>query len=311
VIYQARGVTAFFPENPATLGHTLVVPNEHRETIWELDQGKARNLAGEVLRVAHAARDALRPEGLNIIQSNGEVASQTVAHVHVHVLPRWAGDAVGDLWPASPTWAPEELDGAVDALAKGLRAVAVPGYDLTNDQDREDRRKHLDLVSGAIARLAGSSAAAKGWAVGLAGTAFGVALARSSWPLFVLGLFVVAALGALDSRYLESERRARSIYDAIAEDNSLLPFSMKGLATSSAGHKWWWPNRFRSWSITNFYVPLFIVGVILLIVALLRTSEHHGAHIEHDRHQTGAVFTRIYPGAQYVVEESDGLLQGK
>jgi histidine triad (HIT) family protein len=58
--------------------------------------------------LAHAVREALQPEGLNIIQSNGVAATQTVNHLHVHILPRWANDAVGDIWPTQRAW-PDSL----------------------------------------------------------------------------------------------------------------------------------------------------------------------------------------------------------
>ena len=141
IISRARGLTVLCTV-PATLGHTMVVPDDHIADIWGLDQGVARNLASEVLRVSQGMRDALRPEGLNIIQSNGAAAGQTVGHLHVHVLPRWQGDAVGDLWPASPTWSAADLTSTQAALAAAVDSVVPRGYDPAKDQDREDRRKH-------------------------------------------------------------------------------------------------------------------------------------------------------------------------
>lgn len=278
-------MTAFFPDEPATLGHTMVVPNDHVSDIWGFDQGTARNLASQVLRVSHAVRDSLHPEGVNVIQSNGAAAGQTVPHLHVHVLPRWDGDAVGDLWPASPSWSSQELSSTQASLAAAIESATAQGYDLANNQDREDRRKHLDLLSGAINRMARSSAAAKGWSITLAGAAFGVALVRQSWPLVALGILVVLSFGLLDARYLDNERRTRSIYDQVVEDNSVVPLSMKALATSSTKAHWWWPARFRSWSIWYFYGPLALAGVVLLLFALSGSSnddskpEHRGGTV--------------------------------
>lgn len=86
-------VVAFFPLEPATLGHTLVVPRQHVPDIWSLDEDTAAQLARVTVRLSNVMRRALQPEGLNVIQSNGEVATQTVFHLHVHVVPRWEGDA--------------------------------------------------------------------------------------------------------------------------------------------------------------------------------------------------------------------------
>lgn len=273
MVTQDRGVSVFLPDKPATRGHILIVPDDHVGDIWSLTHGAARNLASETLRVAGAVREAVQPDGLNVIQSNGLAASQTVDHLHVHVLPRWTGDVVGDFWPTpNPIWAPTQLDAMQADLVPAVAASSAPGYDLSNEQDREDRRKHLDLISGAIGRMAGSSAAAKGWSVTLAGTAFGVALVRESWPFIAVGILVLAAFGALDYRYLDNERRARQVYNSVADDNSEVPFSMRGLATNSKPGHWWWPSQFRNWSVWLFYAPLALVGGALLAFALLAGS---------------------------------------
>ena len=104
VVLRTSEVVAFFPDEPATMGHTLLIPTRHFQDIWALDERTAGWLAHASLRLARAIRKALVPEGLNIIQSNGEAASQTVQHVHVHLVPRWSGDAMGPIWPSDTTW---------------------------------------------------------------------------------------------------------------------------------------------------------------------------------------------------------------
>jgi histidine triad (HIT) family protein len=99
VVGETEGVIAFLPLTPATLGHTLVVPKQHIPDIWSLDAALIEPLARVTLRTAFAIRDALHPEGLNIINSNGSAASQTVPHLHIHVVPRWEGDEIGEIWP--------------------------------------------------------------------------------------------------------------------------------------------------------------------------------------------------------------------
>lgn len=274
IVATGHGITAFLPDHPATRGHVLVVPDDHVADIWSLPQGAARNLASEVLRIAGAARDALHPDGLNVIQSNGAVATQTVDHLHVHVVPRWPTDGMGEIWPAAdPAWSSADLDAMRADLETAAAASKPAGYDMTSEQDRDDRRKHLDLISAAIGRMAGSSSAAKGWSVTLAGAAFGVALVRDSWPFIALGVLVLVAFAALDARYLDNERRARGVYNAVAEDNSVVPLSMKGLATDAGPARWWWPSQYVSWSVLYFYGPLALVGGALLVFALLAGPE--------------------------------------
>ena len=102
-VFRDEHVVAFFPLNPATRGHTLIVPHEHVPDIFALARGVAATLARATVRLAHAIRDAFTPEGLNVIQSNGSAATQTVPHLHVHLVPRWPDDAMGPIWPSGVT----------------------------------------------------------------------------------------------------------------------------------------------------------------------------------------------------------------
>lgn len=90
---------AFFPDTPATLGHTLVVPTRHISDYWEADATLVSLMAQACLRVGRALQVALAPSGMNLITSRGAVAEQTVPHLHLHVVPRWEDDPIGPIWP--------------------------------------------------------------------------------------------------------------------------------------------------------------------------------------------------------------------
>ena len=122
-VYRDEHVVAFFPLEPATLGHTLVVPRQHIPDIWTLDEATAAHLARATVRLAAAVRDAVEPQGLNIIQSNGEAATQTVFHLHVHIVPRWGGDVVGRIWPPETSYSEDQKDDAWDRLREACRGV--------------------------------------------------------------------------------------------------------------------------------------------------------------------------------------------
>lgn len=83
---------------PATFGHALVIPKNHYANIYEMPEAmlsKSINLAkvwGEKLV------KALNADGLNLVQNNGLAAGQTVFHYHLHLIPRYDGDTVGELW---------------------------------------------------------------------------------------------------------------------------------------------------------------------------------------------------------------------
>ena len=71
-----------------------------------------------VHRMAEAIRESLRPDGLNLIQANGPVAFQTIFHFHVHVVPRYEGDAI------RLPWIPRPGDRArIEEAAERIRAV--------------------------------------------------------------------------------------------------------------------------------------------------------------------------------------------
>lgn len=99
VICEGVGWIAFAPDSPATPGHTLVIPRRHIKNLWDADFSTGTALMAAVVRVGRSVIDALQPEGMNLISSAGEVAEQSVPHLHLHILPRWAGDRIGPLWP--------------------------------------------------------------------------------------------------------------------------------------------------------------------------------------------------------------------
>lgn len=99
VVCEAPTWIAFFPRDPATPGHTLVIPRKHVSDLWSLDVTIASALMSGVIRVGRAIDAAVGPEGMNLITSSGEAAEQTVFHLHLHVVPRWKDDGFGEIWP--------------------------------------------------------------------------------------------------------------------------------------------------------------------------------------------------------------------
>jgi len=99
VVCEDEDWIAFFPLNPATPGHTLVIPREHVADLWQVEPPLSNELMTAVIRVGHAIDRALKPEGMNLITSAGQTAEQTVFHLHLHVVPRWRRDGFGRIWP--------------------------------------------------------------------------------------------------------------------------------------------------------------------------------------------------------------------
>ena len=121
IVCTTNDTLAFFPLMPAARGHTLVVPRKHIADIWSLDPGLAPAIMQAVLMVSHALRVALEPDGLNLINSTGEAASQTIRHLHMHLVPRWRHDHIGDIWPPKNPWRGD----ALDEIAEAVRAACA------------------------------------------------------------------------------------------------------------------------------------------------------------------------------------------
>ena len=100
IIYEDENFIAFLDAFPVVKGHTLVVPKKRIENIFDLDDETANVYLKIVRDVATAVRDAFNPEGLNVVQNNGEFAGQSVFHIHFHILPRYNDehDGFGYKW---------------------------------------------------------------------------------------------------------------------------------------------------------------------------------------------------------------------
>jgi len=97
VVYDDGNVLAFMDLYPANVGHTLVVPREHWETIYDIPEEVLSKLFAVVKRISIAVKEAVGAEGISILQFNGRASGQSVMHFHVHVIPRFKGDAISKL----------------------------------------------------------------------------------------------------------------------------------------------------------------------------------------------------------------------
>ena len=98
-MYEDSHFTVILDVNPATKGHCLIIPKEHFDNIYDLDGETAGKLFALATCIARAMKDALKCDGLNLVQNNGEVAGQTVNHFHLHLIPRYEGDGLNLNWP--------------------------------------------------------------------------------------------------------------------------------------------------------------------------------------------------------------------
>ncbi|HHX80810.1 MAG TPA: HIT family protein [Acholeplasmataceae bacterium] len=93
-VYEDDDILAFLDISQATPGHTLVIPKEHCENIFALEENKAANLMKVVTRLSKKLKVALNIDALNILNNSGQLAGQTVNHFHIHLLPRSENDGL-------------------------------------------------------------------------------------------------------------------------------------------------------------------------------------------------------------------------
>jgi histidine triad (HIT) family protein len=93
---------AFMDINPATRGHALVIPREHYRDLHDVPPDELAATVVAAQRLAGRIRDRLGADGINLLNSCGAAAWQTVFHFHVHVIPRYEDDPLRLPWRPAP-----------------------------------------------------------------------------------------------------------------------------------------------------------------------------------------------------------------
>jgi histidine triad (HIT) family protein len=115
IVAEDELTISFMDISPATRGHALVIPRRHARDLWEIEPDDLAAVALAAQRLAIRARERLGAEGVNLINSCGPVAWQTVFHFHMHVIPRYTGDPLKLPWvPGAGN--PDEIVAAAASL---------------------------------------------------------------------------------------------------------------------------------------------------------------------------------------------------
>ena len=93
-VYEDSWVLVFMDIRPVSEGHTLIIPKEHHENLFEATEDAMAAVARTSVRIANAIRAVFEPDGVFVAQTNGAAAGQTVFHYHLHLIPRWHGGGV-------------------------------------------------------------------------------------------------------------------------------------------------------------------------------------------------------------------------
>jgi histidine triad (HIT) family protein len=98
IVDQDERTVAFMDISPATRGHALVVPRRHARNLLEIQREDLEATIVAAQRLAQTVSNRLGADGVNLLNSCGSAAWQTVFHFHVHVIPRYAGDPLRLPW---------------------------------------------------------------------------------------------------------------------------------------------------------------------------------------------------------------------
>ena len=116
IVDSDERTVAFMDINPATRGHALVVPRTHSADLMEISDEDLEATTLAARRLARRMKEALDPDGINVINACGAAAWQSVFHFHLHVIPRYEDD------PLKLPWIPRGADPEeIAAIAAQIR----------------------------------------------------------------------------------------------------------------------------------------------------------------------------------------------
>lgn len=118
-VYENEDFRVIFDIAPASKGHTLIIPKQHYDDIFDMDAQTGGRLFSLATAVAKSLKKELNCEGMNIVQNNGLIAGQTVFHFHLHLIPRYTGDMVNIKWHPGEA-DQEELKELAKAVGKNI-----------------------------------------------------------------------------------------------------------------------------------------------------------------------------------------------
>jgi histidine triad (HIT) family protein len=97
-IYEDDETLAFLSTGPNNPGHTLVIPKDHVENVYEMDENHYGPVMRAVKKVAVAVKKGVNADGINVHMNNDGPAGQVIFHAHIHIIPRFKGDGLTH-WP--------------------------------------------------------------------------------------------------------------------------------------------------------------------------------------------------------------------
>jgi len=114
-VYEDEQVLAFLDITPVNLGHTLVISKNHYTSLEDIPEDEFLAVMRIVKKLGNKIKTCLNLEGYNLGLNNGEVAGQTVPHVHFHIMPRKSGDGY-QAWHGKEGYSQEEMEDVLESI---------------------------------------------------------------------------------------------------------------------------------------------------------------------------------------------------
>jgi histidine triad (HIT) family protein len=119
IVFEDDVSLAFLDNRPLFPGHSLLIPREHLETIWDLPDDLLATLFENARLLSRAVRDAMDAQGAFV--ANNNIVSQSVPHFHVHVVPRNRKDGLrGFFWPRQKYESDDHAKRSAEAVRKAV-----------------------------------------------------------------------------------------------------------------------------------------------------------------------------------------------
>jgi len=118
-VYENEQVFAFADINPLADGHTLIIPKNHAENIWEISEADLLAIHTAAKKIAGALKQVFNPDGIACMQLNGRGVNQVVMHYHLHLIPHIPGTPEMKVthWDLKP--------GDMDAIKQQVEKIAA------------------------------------------------------------------------------------------------------------------------------------------------------------------------------------------
>ena len=118
-IYEDDDFNVILDVNPGNRGHALIIPKQHFDDLFQVDDEVAAKIMPLAKKIAAAVKKVTGCDGVNVLQNNGLAAGQTVFHIHVHIIPRFNDDELGLEWNHK-SFTDEELAATAEQIRNAI-----------------------------------------------------------------------------------------------------------------------------------------------------------------------------------------------